>query len=260
MELNSIDFPGSFPPDLMHLVYENVVPALFRHFRGVFFRSKAKTHNISQNAMETMELTGAKPTGLVEASAQDSEQVHDTCSSGSESNSGHDNPPRNNQKCSRPGQLRSGKDEKQLAKFVIMDDPWNIHPDQWTRIGQAFEQSAAHFPTSFGEPLRNFYRYCHELKGAEWSVVTRQAAPIFLKTLLSVEDYDGYLLLVDAVVLLEKHCLSDADIKGIRNLIIQFSEYYERRFYKEQWDHLRVCLPTFHQLLLCAHMHEPHKG
>jgi hypothetical protein len=42
MQLNSIDFPRSFPPDFMHLIYENVVPALFRHFRGVFFHSKAK--------------------------------------------------------------------------------------------------------------------------------------------------------------------------------------------------------------------------
>jgi hypothetical protein len=63
----------------------------------------------------------------------------------------------------------------------------------------------------------------------------------------------SYLLLVDAVVLLEKHCLSDADVTAVKNLIIRFSEYYERRFYQEKWDHLRVCLPTFHQLL---HIHE----
>ncbi|KAI5819969.1 hypothetical protein BZA77DRAFT_240788, partial [Pyronema omphalodes] len=34
--LPSIEFPTSFPPDLMHLMYENIVPALFRHYRGVF--------------------------------------------------------------------------------------------------------------------------------------------------------------------------------------------------------------------------------
>ncbi|KAI5777116.1 hypothetical protein EDC01DRAFT_594496, partial [Geopyxis carbonaria] len=30
-----IDLPRSFPPDLMHLFYENIFPALFRHYRGV---------------------------------------------------------------------------------------------------------------------------------------------------------------------------------------------------------------------------------
>jgi hypothetical protein len=58
---------------------------------------------------------------------------------------------------------------------------------------------------------------------------------------------------VDAVVLLEKHCLRQADIKAVENLIIQFSQYYERQFYRKQWNRLRVCLPTFHQLL---HLHE----
>lgn len=34
--LKGIDFPKSFPPDLMHLFYENILPAMFRHYRGVF--------------------------------------------------------------------------------------------------------------------------------------------------------------------------------------------------------------------------------
>ncbi|KAA8892757.1 hypothetical protein FN846DRAFT_1009581, partial [Sphaerosporella brunnea] len=120
--LKSLDFPRSFPPDLMHLMYENVVPALFQHFRG----------------------------------------------------------------------------------FVITDDPWNIVPDDWTAVGNAFEDSAGFYPLAFGDPLRNFTRHCHELKAAEWAIVTKQAAPIFLKTLLPEEDYKGFLYLVDAITLLEK--------------------------------------------------------
>ncbi|KAA8895666.1 hypothetical protein FN846DRAFT_751348, partial [Sphaerosporella brunnea] len=59
--------------------------------------------------------------------------------------------------------------------------------------------------------------------------------------------------LVDAVVLLEKQCLSHADINAVQTLVFQFSEYYEKQFYKNQWNWLCVCLTTFHQLL---HLHE----
>ncbi|KAA8894379.1 hypothetical protein FN846DRAFT_786439, partial [Sphaerosporella brunnea] len=32
--LSSIDFPRSFPPDAMHLFYENIVPDMVRYYRG----------------------------------------------------------------------------------------------------------------------------------------------------------------------------------------------------------------------------------
>ena len=35
--LPGISFPWSFPPDAMHLFYENVVPRVVKHYRGVFF-------------------------------------------------------------------------------------------------------------------------------------------------------------------------------------------------------------------------------
>ncbi|KAA8914894.1 hypothetical protein FN846DRAFT_770669 [Sphaerosporella brunnea] len=170
-QLRSLDFPRSFPPDLMHLMYENVVPALFRHFRGVFFSSNVKRRSTV-----------------------------------------------------------SGKND-------------------WTVVGNAFEDSAGFYPFAFGDPLRNFTRHCHELKAAEWAIVTKQAAPIFLKTLLPEEDYNGFLYLVDAITLLEKPSLTRTEQKQIGSLLNSFSHYYEARFYCKQWDRLRVCLPTFHQLL-----------
>jgi hypothetical protein len=243
LELSSIDFPRSFPTDLMHLAYENVIPALFRHYRGVFFRSNAKTHTTKK-----------------------ADQAPEASTSGHETTDSHDNPsddPHENNELPHIGdddemptpkaQPQAGKGAEKLAKYVITDDAWNIHPDQWEIIGRAFEESAAYFPTAFGDPLRNFHRHCHELKAAEWSIVTRQAAPIFLKSLLPQEDYDGYLLIVDALLLLEKHTLTMEEIETVKDLIIKFSQYYEGRFYQQQWERLRVCLPTMHQLL---HMYE----
>ncbi|RPB14500.1 hypothetical protein P167DRAFT_484316, partial [Morchella conica CCBAS932] len=39
--LSSIDFPRSFPPDAMHLWFENIVPDLVKHWRGKFAMAKA---------------------------------------------------------------------------------------------------------------------------------------------------------------------------------------------------------------------------
>ncbi|KAA8910745.1 hypothetical protein FN846DRAFT_757408, partial [Sphaerosporella brunnea] len=47
--LSSIDFPRSFPPDAMHLFYENIVPNMVRHYRGVFFKPALDTSNDSWN-------------------------------------------------------------------------------------------------------------------------------------------------------------------------------------------------------------------
>jgi hypothetical protein len=221
---------------------KNVIPALFRHFRGVFFRSTAKTRRISEGEM-------------VNSENEPAENQEDAADAQTNDNSRRPEEDAEAQMSMQipQRQVQAGKGVEKLAKFVITDDPWNIHPDQWVIIGRAFEESASHFPASFGDPLRNFYTHCHELKAAEWSIVTRQAAPIFLKTLLPQEDYNGYLLLVDAILLLEKHDLAMAEIERAKNLLSQFSQYYERRFYQQQWERLRACLPTFHQLL---HMHE----
>jgi len=35
-ELASIEFPASFPVDIMHGLFENVTPAMFRHWSGTF--------------------------------------------------------------------------------------------------------------------------------------------------------------------------------------------------------------------------------
>ena len=49
-KLASIDFPRSFPPDGMHLFFENVIPALVRHHRGVFFKKDYIADAVARNA------------------------------------------------------------------------------------------------------------------------------------------------------------------------------------------------------------------
>ena len=41
--LPGIRFPWSFPPDVMHLFYENVIPRIIKHYRGVFYMADTGT-------------------------------------------------------------------------------------------------------------------------------------------------------------------------------------------------------------------------
>ncbi|KAI5777115.1 hypothetical protein EDC01DRAFT_595868, partial [Geopyxis carbonaria] len=106
------------------------------------------------------------------------------------------------------------------------------------------------FPAAFGDPLRNFKRHCHELKAAEWRTVALIAAFIFLRCLHTEEDYLGYVNLVSAVMLLEKHSLCTNEIQVLGERIVKFSEYYEARFYQQKWNNLKFCLPVLRQSVL----------
>ena len=52
-QLPSIEFPRSFPPDSMHLFFENVLPALVRHYRGVFSKQTTTQREPEQQAIAT---------------------------------------------------------------------------------------------------------------------------------------------------------------------------------------------------------------
>jgi hypothetical protein len=231
LHLPSIDFPRSFPPDMMHLFFENVIPSMFRHYRGIFFRHNSKTASAAhQHTTKRTQIAQELEDDSTSSLSADTETLHPAKQS------------------KRKTKTAIGGADK-LTKFILTDDPWNIPPTRWVDVGAALEKSAANFPLSFGDPLRNFASHCHQLKAAEWVIVAKHAAPIFLKTLLPAKDYEGFLMLVDAVLILEKHTYTAEDLQNATNLLVSFSEYYEDRFYRQQWDNLRVCLPTFHQLL-----------
>ena len=49
--LEGIDMALSFPPDIMHLLWENIIPALVRHWRGGFHQCPELRH-VSERASE----------------------------------------------------------------------------------------------------------------------------------------------------------------------------------------------------------------
>jgi len=217
LQLQSIDFPRSFPPDIMPLFYENIIPSMFRHYRGVFFRSKAKAQvSRRQKRHSTIIDSTSAPSGM-ETSNIPSAKSH----SNSESESSEDEhiptnkPTAISRRSNRPPLHRKQQPIANLAKFVLTDDPWNISPAQWDTFGHALCASAKNFPASFGDPLRNFATHCHQLKAAEWAIVAKQVSPIFLRTLLPAQDYEAFVTLVDAIILLEQQSYSPNDLSMI---------------------------------------------
>ena len=146
-------------------------------------------------------------------------------------------------------QKKEKQPARKPAKFIRTNDPYNIPPEKWIEIGEAFVQSASTCPSQFGDPLRNFKSHCHELKAAEWATVAKVAAPIFLKGLLPQQDYEGLTTLIDAIILLEQYTFTSNQAATIQSKLEKFSKYYENRFYRMEWNKLQVYLPSLHQVM-----------
>ena len=138
-ELPSIDFPRSFPPDSMHLFFENVIPALIRHYRGVFFKrdhtadGARTTSNYSQVQTERPTPGGSRKR---KRSAVDS---HSSAAPGTVGGT-----------TSRGGRgAVSGANQRlevRKEKFKKTSDPWNVGPKVWERIGRDQQVIINHAP------------------------------------------------------------------------------------------------------------------
>jgi len=123
--LPSIDFPRSFPPDSMHLFFENVIPALTRHYRGVFFKKDFTTDGA----------TGGQDHGQTERPAPGRSRKRKRTTIGS----GPMAIPEASSTTEPPGALGVGGVSHCLplpaVKFKETSDPWNVKPKVWERIG-----------------------------------------------------------------------------------------------------------------------------
>ena len=50
-ELKSIEFPTSFPIDIMHGLFENIAPAMLRHWSGTFFKKDISSEYVLSNSI-----------------------------------------------------------------------------------------------------------------------------------------------------------------------------------------------------------------
>ncbi|KAH8152606.1 uncharacterized protein LAJ45_03447 [Morchella importuna] len=252
-QLKSIDIPRSFPPDAMHLWWENIIPDLVKHWRGRFFSDLA-TANINAVA--------AADEGMdTDVESEESEE------SGSDLEIADNQSARRRRSVPRRPRARIARGRNRntpvpsppaparfsaTKKFVQTDDEYNIRPSIWLDISRDMVASANTFPTLFGDPIRNFAEHCHHLKAAEWRTFAFLLAPIYLKGNLPDEDYEHYLNLIDAIQLACDNEITVIEVLAVGRRIKRFIRYYENRYYKKQWERLSACLPVFHQVLHVA--------
>jgi hypothetical protein len=149
--LPSIDLVRSFPPDSMHLFWENVLPDLIKHWRGRF--NTLNTFDASTTAAGTSKKRGA-PDIAAGQPARKKRAIHD---------------------------ISSTHGTRRSDKFQGTEDPWNVLPAQWDALGRDMAASKSTIPLHFGEASRDFWEHCHHLKAAEWRNTCLIFMPIYLK-------------------------------------------------------------------------------
>lgn len=255
--LKSIDFPRSFGVDFMHLFYENVAGLLFDHWRGRFFSSKqgtvAEDSSESSEGLSDTEDGGESDVSIDEVLELSKKPNRKRKRAATEAiNRGRlpkANKAKKKAKCPRDS---NGKPARTIQKFEQTSDPYCIAPNIWAQIGQDMEQSSATFPALFGDRIRSIYYHCHEWKAAEWSNWVRIFAPVYLKGNLPEEDYEEFMSLVSVINTCCDYTNTLLERQDVRVRMARFLEYYERRYYREEWARLPAMRPVFHYLAHAA--------
>ena len=225
----------------MHLPFENVVPKLMKHYRGVFFGTGDEVPANAGGADEDTDASGEHEPTVRAGSGLKRKQT--------------ELPPRRGRKKKKP-EIPKGRDGKQKKapekKFIERNEPWNIPPNKWLQISADIDASNATFPGQFGPHLINFAEHCHHMTAAQWRTWTFHLGPILLKPYLPQEDYNEVVSFTQALLLLCAYKITPAELDEVEERLLRFGSYWENRFVNQRWDKLHACLPTLHQLRHCA--------
>jgi hypothetical protein len=128
-QLPSIEFPHSFPPDSIHLFFESVLPALVRHYLGVFFKTDynangARTASDSHQLQPLLQLPLQPPQNAPGGSQKQTWSAMNSLSIATLGATRGSNI-REGQEAANSGIL--ARDTRKL-KFKKTSDPWNIEP------------------------------------------------------------------------------------------------------------------------------------
>jgi len=217
--LRSIDVIRSFPPDGMHLWWENVIPDLVKHWRGKFNTITVETREDSyQNSEEDTVNEEGRPAMRIR---YDQDR----------------NPPTVTTRASRNS-----------TKFSDSSDPWNVPPMVWDQMGKDMASSASLFPAHFGEAPRDVWDHLHHLKASEWKTLGMVLLPIYLKDTLPEIDYQAYMDLLKAIRRALDDSITPQMISLVRLELAKFLDFYEHQYYQLKYHHLPACLPVFHQI------------
>lgn len=228
--LPSVIFPWSFPPDIMHLIFENIMPGLMRHYMGTFFPDDTGGGDCLGDGDAAGQSTQWGAGKRVGPALRGRPPKHPIV-------------PRD-----REGLLVRTSPHN----FQRNDDPWNVAPREWLILSADIDRSNTTFPSAFGPHLINYAGHVGRMTAAQWRIWTFHLAPIYLRTRIPNHHYEELISLVQAVLIMNSRCVSWREIGEVGERLDRFSRFYETTFYRQGWSRLRACRPVFHQIRHCA--------
>lgn len=255
-DISTICFTESFPPCSMHLFFENVLPNVTRHFRGKGFKSSTVDGNAHLSSSEESDEISDESSGNED---NDSDHVPTFLNQTKSSKRKRSSHAKKAAKTSKRGSKKQKKmdaqskvvaEERRYKKknYIENEDPYNIKPRSWKRIGKEANNSNKTIPSSFSDTIRNVECFINKLKAANWKLWTLSQSPIHYLGELKEPHYSEYINLVKAIRLSVKYSLTAKEVSEIRNRFFRFTAWYEKNVYRYEFKRLSACLPSIHQL------------
>jgi hypothetical protein len=114
----------------MHLFFENVIPALVRHYRGIFFKKDIAAVDVSARLIGNHDQESSRPT----RGSRSCRGV--AANSRSSTTHGAVRGPTDGARLDQGGMGRAPlAPQARQVKFKKTSDPWNVGPKVWERIG-----------------------------------------------------------------------------------------------------------------------------
>lgn len=237
--LNSIIYPWSFTPDVMHLVDENTLRLYLAHWMGVFEQKQNATAEGSDAA--AADYAGTK---------------------------GRKNKKGNKNKSTKSRWKRKGKakkDKRQLKKAPASSVAPGIAPEAVEKpfgaegyilptktrelIGREIASSRRFIPTAFGKAIRDINKYHASYKASELLNFMHLVSPNILNRRLPEAEYSHWHHLVLSTEKARQYKLSIEDIREMGEDMVKAVTEYECLYYRYKRGRLSSCTSQVHGLL-----------
>lgn len=141
--LSSIDFPRSFPPDSMHLWFENVIPDLVKHWRGKY---RAEVEPIDGSEADDESKSSSSDS---ETSDSDREEAQEKPSkkrrARAKGSKGRVKRVKTTNKSKKKKQVQTGKSATEPKVFTT-DDDYNVGLPVWETMSESIAASSPNVP------------------------------------------------------------------------------------------------------------------
>lgn len=215
-KLTSIVYPWTFPPDVMHLVDENIPRLFLAHWMGAVL--------LKQNSPAETQPKGRKPKQKGKKKTR-------------------------KEKANKNGTTATTATPFSETMGPTPTEPYILSTKTWGLIGNEISKSRKLFPTAFGKALRDISKYHASYKASELLNFMYLISPIVLNGRLPEAEYSHWHHLVLATERTRQFTLSEEEITEMGEDMVQAVTEYERLYYQYKRGRLSSCTSQVHGVL-----------